>query len=176
MQKNGSFNREKSSNLAFMVVVSLCVLRSGGHAATADPFMPPESSPELSVGLHEPASCWASSPHRASLLSSGLTVCSWESCVQGLPCFSASPGGVGGAVWKGADLGSPLDKWEEPFKQPLALSFSEELFTEMAGLFWVGAVLELETGFTFMGRSSIPEATRFSMRPPNISIAPRERQ
>lgn len=177
MQKNGSFSREKSSNLDSVAIISLCVLGCGGQTATVDPFMPPESSAEPSVGLPWPTSCWASppvTPFRASLLSSGFNDWSWAPWGHGLLCFLVSSWGAGGTDWKGVDFGIPLDTWEEPFKQFLALSFSEELFRETAGLFWMGAVLELETGFTLMGRRSIPEATRCSIRPPKISIAPEE--
>lgn len=170
MQKNGSFSREKSSNLDSVAIISLCVLGCGGQTATVDPFMPPESSAEPSVGLHWPTSCWASppvTPFRTSLLSSGFNDWSWAPWGHRLICFLVSSWGAGSVAF-----GIPLDKWEEPFKQFLALSFSEELFRETAGLFWMGAVLELETGFTLMGRRSIPEATRFSIRPPKISIAP----
>lgn len=179
MQKNGSFSREKSSNLDLVAITSPCVLECGGQTATVDPFMPPESSAELSVGLHWPRSCWATppvTPFETSLLSSGFTDWSRGPWGRGLICFSASPWGAGGTDWKGADFGIPLDKWEEPFVQLLVLSFSEELFREIAGLFWMGVVLEIETGFTLMGRRSIPEATRFSMRPPKISIAPGKRE
>lgn len=178
MQKNGSFRREKSSNLDSVAVISLCVLGCGGQTAMVDPFMPPESSAEPSMGLHWPTSRWASptvTPFRTCLLSSGFNNWSWAPWGHRLIWFLVSSSwGAGGTDWKGVDFGIPLDKWEEPFKQFLALSFSEELFRETAGLFWMGAVLELETGFTLMGRRSIPEATRFSISPPKISIAPGE--
>lgn len=66
----------------------------------------------------------------------------------------------------------PLDKWEEPLEQLLVYSLSEELFRETAGLFWVAGAVACISDFTLIGLSSIPEATRLSMRPPRISIAP----
>lgn len=176
MQKNGSLSREKSSTLVFMTVTSLGA--PACEATVVEPFMLPLSSMELSgvVGLHWPKSLWGSwpfTPLRTSLVSSGFTDWSWSPWVH---CPSGSSVSLcgGGGDGNESDLEMPLDKWEEPFKQLFVYSFSEELLREIAGLFWVGEEVGFgtEAGFTLMGRRSSPEATRFSMRPPRISIAP----
>lgn len=177
MQKNGSFNREKSSTLAFVTVTSFGVLACEGNPTTLDPFMLPLRSTELSgvVGLHWPTSWWASQAFKSlktSLVSSGFTGWSWSPLVHCPPWLSVSPRRAGGRDGMERDLEIPLDKWEEPLKHLLLYSFSEELLRETEGLFWMGEDGGFDIGFTLMGLRSIPDATRFSMRPPSISIAP----
>ena len=141
--------------------------------------MPPLCSAKLSgvVGLHWTESWWGSwpfTPLRTSAVSSGVADWSSGPWVHWPPRFSVSLWG-GGREGDESDVAMPLDKWEEPFKQLLVYSVSEELLRETAGLFWVGEEVAFGTGgFTLIGRRSIPEATRFSIRPPRISIAPVE--
>lgn len=163
MQKKGFFRREKSKALGFWGDVLPDVFSCIEASATADPpFCSRGASPFMTQSFSS-----LPTPFRTTWVASPLVrpFCLWP-FMSGLDVAHVVDGEESFAI--------PLAKGVDPFMPFLSGSFSWPLQTP----FWPFWTVRGEEGddevdgLTLIGLNSIPDATKFSMRPPRISRAP----